>query len=379
MLTVYELINLMPKRLLNQLGIISHLLILLLLGIIIVVLLMARFDIKNLFQASAGSVTDCDGLTKRPCYDKKTASRTQLLGKNAENTFNACISNSAPNNVGDFYQKTSVCDQEKVTYCHDGKSANFLRKFTGDCKTTPPPSPPPTPLPSPTPPVTPSASPFKIVSPNGGEAWPFGSEQAIKWTGGDIVNTWPVYLSLIDAERNMAIREFVINTPNDGGEAWIVDLPLGTYYRIYGQGCRDGSCSSTSQWDQSDNTFSVIAGSVPIGKVTSPYPTNQSLVALSPSGGEIWKNGSTQDLKWSGGTNDWNISVALIDSSNNTTYTTIFNSTANDGAENWTVPAYIPPGSYVSYVSCTNCPAAPLGYTGGYYTYGFKPLTIALP
>lgn len=369
----------MPKKLLNQLGVISPLFILLLIGIIIAVLIIARFDIRNLFQASAGSVTSCDSLTKRPCYDKKTTSRTQLLSKNAENTFNACISNSAPNNYGDFYQKTAVCDQEKVTYCHDGKSANFLRKFTGNCKTTPPSPPPPTPQPSPSPVASPSANPFKIVSPNGGETLSFGSEQVIKWTGGDIVNNWPVYLSLIDAERNMAIREFVINAANDGGEPWIVDLPLGTYYRIYGQGCRDGGCTSVTQWDQSDSKFSIVAGSVPIGKITSSYPTNQSLVVLGPSGGETWVNGSTQTIKWSGGTSEWNIYMSLVDNNAWTTYTTLFSNLTNDGEESWTIPAYIPPGSYLIHISCTNCPTAPAGYTGGYYTYQFRPFTIALP
>lgn len=376
---------LMPyKKLLSQHGIISPLI---LVAFIVFALigysLFTNPDIRNkldgISPVSAGPSTNCDSSTKRPCYDKKTAGRTQLLGKNAENTFNACVSNSAPNNVGDFYQKTAICDQEKVTYCHDGKSANYLRKFTGDCKTTPPPSPPPTPLPSPTPTASPSASPFKIVSPNGGEAWPFGSEQVIKWTGGDTINNWPIYLSLIDAERNMAIREFVINTANDEGEAWIVDLPLGTYYRIYGQGCRDGGCTSTTQWDQSDSTFNVVAGSIPIGKITSSYPTNQSLVSLVPGGGETWVVNSSQSIKWSGGSDEWNINIALIDNSNNTTYTTVFNSTANDGVETWVVPSYIPPGSYTTYISCTNCPPAPAGYTGGYYTYGFRPFNISLP
>ncbi|KKR71798.1 MAG: hypothetical protein UU16_C0053G0005 [Candidatus Woesebacteria bacterium GW2011_GWA2_40_7] len=328
---------------------------------------------------AAAASNSCDDLSTRPCYDKKSGNRVQLLGKNAENTFNGCINNSAPNNYGDFYQKTVVCDQEKVTYCHDGKSANFLRKFTGDCKTTPPPPPPPTPEPTPSATPNPTDSPFKITFPNGGESLPFGSEQSITWTGGDTANDWPVYVSLIDATRNVAIREFLINTSNDGQEPWIVDLPLGTYYKIYGQGCRSGGCTSTTQWDQGDNTFNVVAGSIPVGKISSAYPANQSLVALSPSGDETWTNGSVQNLKWSGGTGSWTIYLALIDKYTNTTYTPLFNNTTNDGTETWTIPSYIPPGSYVLYAACTNCPPPPAGYTGGYYTYSFKPFTIKLP
>lgn len=369
----------------NQRGNILPVIVILVVGLA-ALLLFSKNNLPDLTEVFAGSpkssTTSCEGSTQRPCYDKKSGNKVSLLAK-GENAFTACISNSAPNNYGDFYQKTSVCDQEKVTYCHDGASANFLRKFTGDCKTTPPPPSPPTPSPSPTvtptPIGTPSATLFRIVAPNGGESLPFGSEQILKWEGGDTTNTWPVYLSLIDATRNMAIREFVINTPNDGGEPWIVDLPLGTYYKIYGQGCRDGGCTSATEWDQADNVFSVVAGSVPVGKVNSTYETNKSLVALSPTDGEVLLNGSTKDLKWSGGTNDWNINVSLIDNAAWTTYTSLYGNITNDGVETWTIPSYIPPGAYLLYVSCANCPAAPAGYTGGYYTYSFRPFTIKLP
>lgn len=373
----------MPKFL-NQKGVALPLLIILVVIGLIAVFAVSRNNFKSYTEevaaAARGSISSCEGTTKRPCYDKKSGNKVSLLSKGA-NAFTACISNSAPNNYGDFYQKTSVCDQEKVTYCHDGTSANFLRKFTGDCKTTPPPPPPPTPQPSPspTPTATSSATPFRILIPNGGESWAFGSEQILKWEGGDTINTWPVYLSLIDATRNMAIREFVINTPNDGGEPWVVDLPSGTYYKIYGQGCRDGVCTSASEWDQSDTTFNVVAGSVPVGKVNSTYETNRSLVALSPTDGEVLLNEGTKDLKWSGGTSDWNINVSLVDNTAWTTYTSLYNNITNDGIETWTIPSYIPPGSYLLYVSCANCPAAPAGYTGGYYTYSFRPFTIKLP
>lgn len=318
------------------------------------------------------STAGCAGKTARPCYDKLTSSDVNLLAKNGENTFNSCISNAAPNKVGEFIHKTTVCGQEKVAYCHDGKSSNFIRKFSGECATEPPPPPPPSPEPTPTTGSV-SQNPFRITYPNGGEQLPYGSHQVVRWEGGDTTSEWPVYLSIIDWDRYVAIREMVINTPNDGQEDWIVDLPLGNYYVYYGQGCRFSTCASASQWDYSNAKFSVVAGS-PVEKVNSSYPLNQSLVVLNPSGNEIWSVGATQTVKWSGGSATSIIDILLVD--NNQSYAYIGRDLVNDGSEQWIVPAYIPPGQYKIYVSCNNCGAAPAGSTGGFYNYSFYPFTI---
>ncbi|MDO8503370.1 MAG: hypothetical protein Q7S60_01640 [bacterium] len=371
----------MPFRKTTQEGIVAFVLLFILATVGLIGLVALNPSLRSNLEGSralnvlAGrESTACENSASRPCYDKKTGGKTLLLSsKNAANPFDACISNSAPNQHGDFVQKTTVCGQEKVTYCHDGKSDVFLRKFTGDCLITPPPSPPPSPSPSPSP--TPiSGTPFRVVLPNGGEQWPFGSQQVIKWEGGDLAPDWPVYLSIVDGGFTRVLRELVIKTPNDGGEDWIVDLPLGDYI-MAAQGCRDGNCTSPTQWDYSNAPFSVASGA-PIEKVASSYPTNQSLVALSPSGGETWSIGSAQTLKWSGGMSDWKISISLVDNSSWTTYTSLFRDLLNDGSESWAIPGYVPPGSYLIYISCTNCSSAPAGYTGGYYTYSFNPFSI---
>ncbi len=330
------------------------------------------FAARNAGGSSYDVSTGCAQQKARPCYDKLTANGGSILGKNASNTFSACTSNAAPNKVGEIIQKTSFCGQEKVLYCHDGRSDNFIRKFSGECASEPPPSPEPTPEPSLTPgPV--SAIPFRITYPNGGEQLPYGSLQTVRWEGGDITTTWPIYLSIVDRDRNVAIREMVINTPNDGQEEWIVDLPLGNYYVYYAQGCRNSTCASPSQWDQSDNKFSVIAGN-PVEKVNSTYALNQSLVILSPSGNETWTAGSTQTIKWSGKSATSTINLSLVD--NKQSYVSIARNTANDGAESWVVPAFVPPGQYKMYASCSNCEAPPSGYTGGNYTYSFYSFTL---
>lgn len=322
-------------------------------------------------QPGGSTGRGCEGLSNRPCYDKITTSGVNLLGKTGENSFTACTSNAAPNRTGEFIIKTPVCGQEKVTYCHDGKSNNFIRKFSGSCDSNPPPQ--PTPVLDPTPTGTPtSGNPFKIVAPNNPEQLPYGSQFSVKWEGGDPSPDWPIFLSIINESKTQALRELIISTSNDQQENWVVDLPSGNYV-MYGQGCR--FCLTNSQWDYSDVPFSVVSGA-PIEKINTSNPLNQSLVVLSASGGETWGVGSGQTIKWSGGTNDWTIRVSLIDNNNSSTYTTIFQGIVNDGTEPWSVPEYIPPGSYKTYVSCTNCPSAPSGYTGGYYAYSFNPFTI---
>lgn len=313
----------------------------------------------------------CATKTSRPCYDKLTSSSVNILGKNGENTFTACTSNAAPNKVGEVIHKTSVCGQEIVKYCHDGRSSNFIRKFDGTCETEPPPPPPPSPEPTPTPgPV--SNNPFRITYPNGGEQLPYGSYQVVRWEGGDTTNTWPIYLSIVDRDRNTAIREMVINTPNDGEESWIVDLPIGNYYVYYGQGCRYLTCASSSQWDQSDNKFSVIDGA-PVEKINSSYPLNQSLVVLSPSGNEIWPVGSTQTIKWSGKSVTSTLNLSVTDGASTVS---IVRNTENDGIYDWLVPGFIPPGLYKVSLQCTNCEAPPSGFTNGNWNYSFYPFTI---
>lgn len=334
--------------------------------------------LREVFAAKPGAggsydtTAGCAGNTTRPCYDKLTSSGVNILGKNGENTFTSCVNNAASNKVGEIIHKTSVCGQEKVIYCHDGKSNNFIRKFNGECSIEPTPPPQPTPEPTPTPgPI--SDKPFRITYPNGGEQLPYGSHQIVRWEGGDVTNEWPVYLSIADRDRNVAIREMVIGTPNDGQEDWIVDLPLGNYFVYYGQGCRFATCISASQWDQSDAKFSVVAG-LPVEKVNSDYPLNQSLVVLSPSGGEMWSVGSVQTIKWSGASSTATINLSLVDDKQS--YVSIVRDSINDGSEQWIVPAFIPPGQYKIYASCSNCGTAPSGFTGGFYNYSFYPFTV---
>ncbi|MFC1626828.1 hypothetical protein ACFL1P_01340 [Patescibacteria group bacterium] len=302
----------------------------------------------------------CDEVSTRPCFDKMTGKKVQLMGKNAEKAFSACMKNSAPNKSGEVVHETTVCEKEISLYCYEGVSSVYMRKFEGECDIPPP---EPTAIPTPDPTTVPPP-PLNIITPDGTEQWPYGSTQQITWEGGIASHDWPIYISIISPDRTRTLRELIVTTDNDGIEPWVVDLPIGKYV-LFVQGCR--GCESGTQWDYSTTSFDVIEGS-PVQKVHSLYPANMGLVVLSPGGSETWKKDSSQTIRWSGGESDWKLSLYVY---GNNSYTTVANGLENDGMHEWVVPVYIPPGSYTLYAGCENC-----SQTSGNYAYSFYPFII---
>lgn len=124
-----------------------------------------------LFWSQLSVKDGCVLSSVRPCYDKASGKRFYILKTNAgQNAFEACKTNSAFSDNGTSSIKTSFCDDENFSYCYEGKSKNFLRKFDGSCNViapvpipipvvTPPSTPVPTPTPTPTPILTPTPTP----------------------------------------------------------------------------------------------------------------------------------------------------------------------------------------------------------------------------
>jgi hypothetical protein len=237
----------------------------------------------------------------------------------------------------------------------------------------PTPTPPPAPtltLPIPTP--TPATLPFKIISPNGGENWAYGSAQTIKWQDAD--KSWAIYLTIIDSSGKQVLRSLANNLANTGSANWVVDLPPGQYI-MYAEAC--AGCSNMV-WDYSDAPFTVTAPVTPTkyGKVASSLPTNQSLVMLTPDiAGQSWAIGSKHDLLWSGGQANWLINLSLIDQTTYKTYGAIFGNLANTGSVSWTVPSDLPSGIYSVYANCANCALD----TFGLYSYSLYNFTVPTP
>lgn len=159
--------------------------------------------------------------------------------------------------------------------------------------------------------VQPSLS---IVTPNGGESWLTGSSQSITWTSSGLSGNVTLLLS-----RNGGTtypETLFANTTNDGSESWTVTGPGITTARV-----KVVSTSLPSVADTSETDFAI---GVP------------SLFVDSPDGGEELEIDSTATLQWSSLLTSGNVMIELS-RDGGATYETLFASTADDGAEGWTV------------------------------------------
>ena len=164
-----------------------------------------------------------------------------------------------------------------------------------------------------------------VLSPNGGEVWPVGSTQVIKWnnTSGGPVNLTPSnYLSCWSAVPSCGAPAVLYQLANNlygsnyfwttGKTASGGDIPAGEY-KVTVSSATNGSIT-----DQSDSVFTITAPS-----------TQPSITVLSPNGGEVWPVGSTQTIKWqdsyTGCTTNSNGVTACVDSAQRTYNITLSN------------------------------------------------------
>ena len=151
-----------------------------------------------------------------------------------------------------------------------------------------------------------------LVSPNGGEEWCAGTTETIIWTQNFVGN---VVIQLF--KGGFFHSEIFGSTPNDSSMIWNIPFNMsGSDYKIKISSVNDGIS------DGSDSSFSIIACDITI---------------ISPNGGEIWMQGSTENISW---TSENVISVKIELSINNgTSWSTITDSTASTGIYSWLVNA----------------------------------------
>jgi len=127
------------------------------------------------------------------------------------------------------------------------------------------------------------ASPIVVVSPDGGEVWQPGSRKAVQWsyTGN------PGSTVKIEALRGETVVATIPSVPIGSGGIGFYNLtvpfstPVGDNYRF-----RVTSTSNPAYTDTSNAPFIISADS------------GSSITLVSPTGGEIWTQGSTQFINW---------------------------------------------------------------------------------
>ncbi|MFA6233049.1 MAG: T9SS type A sorting domain-containing protein [Bacteroidota bacterium] len=119
---------------------------------------------------------------------------------------------------------------------------------------------------------------IQVMSPNGGEVWRAGTDQSIEWLGNGMTHV-------------------NIDYSTDGGGTWVPvarDVPAASGSIIWpvpntpSTQCRVRVTDAFSEAvsDESDDVFTI-----------TEIPT---VLVLAPNGGEDWKTGSTETIRWSG-------------------------------------------------------------------------------
>jgi len=157
---------------------------------------------------------------------------------------------------------------------------------------------------------------IRVLSPNGGETLTGESTHEITWeTTGTIANVEIEY----STDSGTSWTSIIGSTSNDGSYEWTVPN-ISSDQCLVRISDTDGDPSDTS-----NSTFSIV----PIGTDT--------LNLTFPNGGESLPGGVSHNITW---TSSGNISSIKIEYSTNngTSWTTITDSTPNDGSHSWEAP-----------------------------------------
>jgi len=154
-----------------------------------------------------------------------------------------------------------------------------------------------------------------VTSPNGGESWHVGFTENITWLTTGKVGNVKIEYSADNGETWTGIAD---STENDGTYAWVVPDEVSTNFLVRVSDAENGDPSDTS-----DAVFTV---------------TNEPIIIVkSPNGGEQWQVGSIHEITWITGGDVGNLKIELSTDSSST-WTTIVDSTENNGHYTWTVP-----------------------------------------
>ncbi len=155
-----------------------------------------------------------------------------------------------------------------------------------------------------------------LLSPNGGEELEAGTDFEIKWYSKDIAAVKLEY----SINNGLNWTTIVNNLTNTGLYFWnpIPSTPT-TLAKI-----KITDVDNPANVDQSDTTFTILP--------------EASITIISPSGGDKWQSGTTQNIVW----NSKNVANVKIDYSTNNgaTWTQMAASVPSNGSYAWNVPTH---------------------------------------
>ena len=161
-----------------------------------------------------------------------------------------------------------------------------------------------------------------VVNPNGSENWRRGTTQTIRWNSSGNPGTY-VRIELL--KPGVANKVIIASTLNDGSQPWLIPAAQtpGNDYKV-----KITSTTNASINDTSDNPFTI------------PAP---SFTVVSPNGGEKWRRGTTQTIKWNSTESPGTyVKIELLKPG--VANKVIVYSTLNDGSHPWLIPAAQLPG-----------------------------------
>ena len=172
-----------------------------------------------------------------------------------------------------------------------------------------------------------------VNSPNGGEQWPVGSSQTIRWTTSGSCPTVNVQLSTNNGSTWSTIASQLTNS---GTCPWTVPGSISSQCRIRVSDSADGAPS-----DMSNTAFSIVA------------VQSSTITVTRPNGGESWVAGSAHDITWSSTGTVANVKIEYS-TNGGAAFITITASTPNDGTHPWTLPSAVSSRSLVRISNAAN-------------------------
>jgi hypothetical protein len=164
------------------------------------------------------------------------------------------------------------------------------------------------------------AGELKVISPNGGEEWEVGTQQAITWTGTGSIDSEMLEYS---RDNGNTWSTVVSSTGNSGTYNWTVPDAVSTECLVR-VSANDGEGDSQTS-DVSDAVFSILR------------PVTPSLRVITPNGGEQLVIGTRYAITWYGTDSRTNVKIAYSGNGGET-WSDIVSDTENDGEYDWTVP-----------------------------------------